>query len=132
MAYGDRNINLLTGATASAVPSSLTDATLGVALPFSCDQAVICVRSTAGSDVMDALLILWGYQPELGRWYSLGALNDGDAIPEDATDVIAHAEGVAGLRAFSRLYCQISALGGTATAITVDAICTRSQPVTTS
>jgi hypothetical protein len=130
MATGDRNINLLTGATSSGAPT-LTDGALGVALPFSCDQAVICVRSTAGTGDLTVDLTLWGYVTELARWYSLGSLTT-DPLAEDATDAIAHAVGIAGLRAFTRMYCEIAALGGTSTAVTVDAICIRSAPVTTS
>lgn len=125
-----RKITLLTAATASAAPT-LDNEDLGVELPFTCDQAVFCVRSTAGTGALTADLVPWGFVSELGRWYSLGALSAA-ALAEDATDTIAHAVGVAGLRAFTRLYCQIVALGGTNTAVTVDVVCTRSNPVTTS
>lgn len=121
---------MLTGATSSAAPN-LTDATIGAAIGNTCDQAVICVRSTAGTGDLTADLVLWGYQPELARWYSLGELST-DPLAEDATDAIARAIGISGLRAFTRLYCQIVALGGTSTAVTVDAICIKSQPVVTS
>lgn len=118
-------ITLLSGATASTGPSSLTSSTLGVALPYLCDQAIILVHSTAGSGVMTAVVRLWGFNTELGRWYDLGPLNGGNAIAETTVaDSIAYAEGIAGLRPFSRLYAEIvGALGGTATAVTVAAAC---------
>lgn len=135
--YGDRVITLLTNVTASAAPT-VSDAfpgTQGTALPFNpCDQAVVCVQSTAGSGVMTAIVRLWGYQPELARWFDLGPLAGGSTINEVSTaDIISYAQGMAGLRAFSRLYAEITgALGGAATAITVSAVCTRAETVTTS
>lgn len=126
----DRNIALLTGATSSAAPS-VTSATAGVAMPFSCDQCSILVHSTAGSGTMTATLRIWGFNPEVGRWYDLGALNSGSAIAEVSTaDTIAYAESLVGLRAFNRLHCEITSLGGTATAVTVTAVCSRAETVT--
>lgn len=131
MATGDRIITLLTAATASAAPS-IADQTVGADIPFTCDQAVILVKSTAGSGTMTATLRLWAYQTEDDRWYDLGPLNGGSAIAEVSTaDTISYAEGVAGLAAFDRLYCEITgALGGTLTAITVQAVCRRAELTT--
>lgn len=72
---------------------------------------------------MTALLKLWGFNAELGRWYDLGYLNGGTPIGESKSDVLESAFGVMGLSAFNRLYCEIvGALGGTSTAIKVDGI----------
>ncbi len=134
----NRLITLLTAATSSTGPA-VTNAALGAAIgtpngAFLCDQAVVLVKSTAGSGAMTASLRLWGFQSDDGRWYDLGPLNAGTPIAETTiADTISYAEGVAGLRAFTRLYCEIvGALGGAATAITVQACCTRADPVTSS
>lgn len=117
-------ITLLTAATTSGPPASLTSSTGGVALPYTCDQAVILVHSTAGTGDLTATVRLWGFQKEVSRWYDLGPLNGGVAIPEQTTDVISYAEGIAGLRAFSHLYAELDgALGGTNTAVTIAAAC---------
>lgn len=131
---GDRNINLLTGALTSAAPATLTDATLGTALPYLCDQAIVCLRNSAGTGVVSAIAIVWAFQPELARWFNLGPLNGGAAIAEVSApaDTLAYAQGVAGLRGFNRLYLELGTLSGTGTAITADAICIRAEPTTTS
>lgn len=131
MAFGlTRLLNLLSGATASAAPT-LTDGTLGRAVPFSADQGVVLVSDTAGTGDLTADVVLWGWVTEKARWFSLGALTDAP-LAEVATDALNAAIGIAGLRAFDRLYCQIIALGGTGTAVDVDILLTRSSPVTTS
>lgn len=118
-------ITLLTAATTSGVPASLTASTGGVALPYCTDQAIILIHSTAGTGTLTATVRIWGFQKEVSRWYDLGPLNAGSPIGEiTGADVIAYAEGIAGLRPFSHLYAEIvGALGGTATAITVAAAC---------
>lgn len=125
-----KNISLLTAAAVSA-PPSVTLATAGTAVPFACDQAIILVTNPAGTGTVTASLRLWGFNVEKGRWYDLGPLNGGAAIPESTTsDLIAYAEGIAGLRPFARLYCEIvGALGGAGTTITVDAACVPCNPV---
>jgi hypothetical protein len=125
----DFTATLLTGggSTSVAGPSSMTDATLGVELPYTCDQVLVLVRSCAGSGTMTASPVLWGFSPEVGRWYMIGALNAGVAIPETSvSDTIAYAELVVGVRGFSRLYCE-NAVSGTATEVEVYAHCVRSE-----
>jgi hypothetical protein len=128
------------GATAAAAP---TLATQGAPLPFLTDQAVVFARSVAGSGTMTALIRLWGYSPSLERWYPLGTsatttqgyLNGGVAMAEIGTiaNVIRQAEGISGLRKFSRLYAEIiGALGGTATEMEVYVDCVRASTVTES
>lgn len=122
-----RNFALLpSGTTASAAPATLTDATLGAAIPGSgsVDEVSIFVRNTAGTGALTASLVLWGFNPELARWFSLGGLNGGATIGTAKTDTIAFAQGVQGMSSFSRLYVEIvGALGGAASpAIQVDGI----------
>jgi hypothetical protein len=108
------------GSTSSAAPT-LTNATLGVLINGLgvADQALILVRSVAGSGTMTATLTIWGFHEELGRWFVIGTLNSGNAIAETGTDSIQYAELLVGTRRFSRLYCQIGSLGGTATEVEV-------------
>lgn len=120
-----RNFALLaSGTTASAAPATLTDATLGAAIPMggAANEVTICVQSTAGSGVMTATLKVWGFQPELGRWFDLGQMNGGSPLEESKADTLSWAQVLQGACAFSRLYIEIVALGGTNTAIKVDGV----------
>lgn len=133
-----KSITLLTAATATNSPPTATSNTVGVDIPFLCDQAVVFVHSTAGSNVMTATVRLWGFSRALQRWFPLGSgttpgvLNAGVAIPEISADYIAYAEPVANLRAFERLYAEITAIAGTSTAVTVTADCCPASAVTES
>jgi hypothetical protein len=118
------------GSTSSGVPTA-GSSTVGVAIPQLTDEAIILVRSIAGSGTMEATLRLWGYSPEVDQWYSIGLLNGGSAIAEVDSNYLAHAELVVGLRAFSRLYCEIESLGGTATEVEVYAHCVPAAFATT-
>ena len=103
---------LMAGTDTSAAPT-IGDGTLGVELPHA-DQAVVLVQTTAGSGVITVTLRIWGWHRVLGRWFDLGQLNGGVAIPESAiADQISYAEGVTGLRVFSRVHFQIVAFAGT-------------------
>lgn len=120
-----RNFALLaSGTTASAAPATLTDESLGAAIPGggAVDEVHVLVQSTAGSGTMTATLKLWGFNPELGRWFDLGSLNGSSPIEESKSDVLSWSQVVQGMSAYSRLYVQIVALGGTNTAIKVDGI----------
>lgn len=119
------------GSTTVAAPSSVTLATLGMPIPFCCNQATVLVRSVLGSGTMTASPVLWGFSPTQLRWYMIGALNAGTAVPETSkADTIAYCELVTGLRRFSKLYCELS-VSGTAVEIEVVADCIRAQPVST-
>ena len=123
-------IQLLAAATATNSPPS--GASAGVAV----NQAVldggaprdgtIFVASTAGSGTMTVTLRLWSYLTAAAVWAPCGTgstaslrgvLNGGVAIDEIAADTIAHHEVVGVPWAFDRLYLEITAIGGTATAI---------------
>lgn len=124
-------IQLLDDATAvNGAPSAASD---GVALPQRWGEAVALARSTAGSGTMSVTLKLWVYwegsadgSGDAVGWYPLGTdataadkgkLNEGNAIDETGTDLIAHVERVVGLNAFTRAYMEVVAISGTATAI---------------
>ena len=77
---------------------------------------------------MTVTLKLWGHSPLSDTWHPIGTnsdstkrgmLNEGNAITENATDIITHAEIVQGISAFTRVYVEVTAIGGTATAISV-------------
>ena len=125
-------ITLLTAVTAANGAPSIASEAVGTALPFHTDQATLFVRSTAGSGVMTVTVRLWGFNLELDRWFDLGLLNGGVAIGECQADQISYAEGVMGLRGFDRLYAEVTAIAGTATAVSVFAGCVRAEPVTAS
>ena len=126
-----RRVTLVTSSTTTiAAPATINDETLGQPLPWVCDQATIHVYSTAGSGTMTVTVRLWGYQVELDRWFDLGPLNAGNAIPETSkADTISYAEGVMGLRTFDRVYAEISAIAGTLTAVSIELICIRQNAV---
>ncbi len=125
----DFTATALASAGASATNSPPTLATQGVPLPHLTDRALIFVHSLVGSGSMTVTLKLWGYNSQTGYWYPLGTsataankglLNEGNAIAEGPiSDVIRHVEEVNGLRRFHRLYCEITAIGGTATEVAV-------------
>ena len=129
-------IQLLSAATATNSPPS--GATAGFPLrgrtPGKPQQnvwnhyptGVILVKSSAGSATMTVTLRVWCYSPHTAAWHPLGSnsteslrgvLNNASAIDEDGADNIVHAEPVTGLGAFSRIYLEITAIGGTSTAI---------------
>lgn len=116
--------------TTNGAPSGASDgveiATVTGALvpaPRYCD---VTVYSTAGSGTMTATIKLWGYSVARSAWVVLGVgtsgvLNAGAAIAETSSDSISYTEEVAGvLRGYSRLYAEVTAIGGTSTAISVD------------
>ncbi len=109
------------GSAGEAIPTALGP------LPSS---AIVIVRSTAGSATMTTTVKLWGYSTIATQWFPLGVgadalkgvLNAGAAIGETGADLIQHAEIVSGLFTFDRLYAEITAIGGTSTAINVEVL----------
>lgn len=120
-------ITLLAAGTLTQAAPTLNTAAGGVALPFTCDQVAILVRTTAGSGTMTVIAHLWGYCEQTGFWYRVGTLNGGSAIAENTADGINYAELVVGLRCFDRLAIELGTLGGTATAVAVEGICVRCE-----
>lgn len=129
---GVTTLRLVEGATAGNSPpsgasagQSLDNRVYGPPYP---QEVVVAVYSTAGSVTMTATVRLWGYLPVPGVWVPIGAgadatkgtINLQSAIGETGTDTIRHAELLRGLFIFSRVYAEITAIGGTSTAINVD------------
>ena len=124
-------VHLLKGHASAGNPVSLPAAQINV-LPR---DVVVTVYSTAGSATMTTTVKLWGYTIASGVWVPLGTgadatkgtINAGAAIGETAgiADVIRHSEIVSGLFNFDRVYAELTAIGGTATAITVDVLIVR-------
>lgn len=117
--------NLTGGGATSAGAPTLTDGTLGVALPFMTDEALLLVRNTdvATGTTKTADLVLWGWSQSQQRWYYIGEPNSGTQLAEVASDVLSHSEMLDGLRRYTRLYCQIGSLGGAGTEIEVVVDC---------
>lgn len=83
------------------------------------------IVSTAGSGTMTVTARLWGYSGN--NWFPLGnssdgttkgVLNGGNAITECAADILRHMEPVNYPAFLTRLYLEITAIGGTSTAVT--------------
>lgn len=130
-------VTLLSAATATN--SAPSNTTTGVALPFVTDYATVLLYSTAGSGTMTVTCKLWGYNLQLAQWFPLGTnatatskglLNEANAITETGTDTIAHAEQIQGLRAFQHVYLEITAIGGTSTAVSAVLDCVRAESAT--
>ena len=137
MAAGDvtqqprtRTIELITAATATnGIPSlsthgvSLNDFLKGCVAPVT---GSLFARSTAGSGTMTYTGRLWGYHSKPAVWMPLGThatatlkgvINEANAQGEVDADIIRHAEPIQGFGDFERLYLEITAIGGTSTAI---------------
>ena len=131
LAPGLWRFELLASATAtSAAPSAASDGLdlnvivgkLG-GIP---ERMKAIVASTAGSGTMTVTCRLWGYYGATAGWAPIGTGTDADkgklnaatATAETGTDSIKHAEELQGLGLASRLYLQVTAIGGTDTAVT--------------
>ncbi len=139
MAFANNPVQVLTAATATNSPPTLGSATVGFPIHQPCDRATFVLKSTAGSGTMTVTVKLWGYFPAMAEWAPLGVhataatkgvLNDGNAIAETTTDGIQHAEEIFGLMRCSRIYAEITAIGGTSTAISAWLDCVPCSAVT--
>lgn len=124
-------VELLASATAvNGIPTSTAGIELGSVkrnigkVP---DRIRVGVASTAGSAVMTVTLRVWGRAGSV--WFRLKDLNASDAaphtavaIPETIADAIQYSEVVEGVSGCDRLYLEIVAIAGTATAVTGYAI----------
>jgi hypothetical protein len=123
-------VEILASATATNSPPS---ANAGVAVNALSlygsvpQRGALVIASTAGSGTMTATFRLWGKLPVAsGIWVPLGpgtdaakgVINTGSAIGETGSDTLRHSEMVENLGMFERLYVEITAIGGTATAVT--------------
>ena len=136
-------VQVLDGATAANSPPTAGSATVGFALkglggwvstvnpsqgqqPPLSGQCAFVLKSTAGSATMTVTCRLWVYSNAVAEWVPYGAnvtaatrglLNGGNAIDEVAANKLLHSELIAGLHNFDRAYIEITAIGGTSTAV---------------
>lgn len=140
MAVGDittsaqltKSIQILAAATAT----NGTPIGLGVTAGVSLGELIktgspmygsLFIASTAGSGVMTVTLRAWGMSVAASNlWAPLGTgsaastrgvLNAGTAIDEVSADAIRHTEVITAPWAIDRIFLEITAIGGTATAI---------------
>lgn len=130
-------IRLVDAATATNSPPSGSSAGVdlsGIATTFDAlEHTVIVVRSTAGSGTMTTTVRLWGYESIGGNWTPMGpgadatkgTINAGSAMGETQSDQIDHSETLDWFGPFDRVYAEITAIGGTSTAITVELLIPR-------
>lgn len=120
-------IELLASAiAANGAPSGASAGISANAIQYR-DAIRVGVHSTAGSGVMTVALRLWQYSGDI--WFVAQALAADPAtpftagtIPETSADSISYSEWVYGLAGAARLYLEIVAIAGTATAVTGYAI----------
>lgn len=91
------------------------------------DKIRVGINSTAGSGTMTATLRVWGRAGAI--WFRLKDLNASSATPstaaaiaETSADAIQYSEEVSGVSGCDRLYLELVAIAGTATAVTGYAI----------
>lgn len=117
-----KSVEVLASAIATNSPPSGASAGLDmnvVSGAFGGIPSVMTARisSTAGSATMTVTIRVWGYQGALG-WAAIGYLNGGAAIAETSADSIQYVEPLDLPGHFSRIYFEITAIGGTDTAVT--------------
>jgi hypothetical protein len=134
-------IPLLTAATAANSPPTAGDATVGFALeglraaagggsanPPLDGVASLSLKSTAGSATMTVTIKIWVWINALAEWVPYGAhvtaatrglMNGGNAIDEVVADKLLHTELITGLNNYARIYAEITAIGGTSTAVSL-------------
>lgn len=79
------------------------------------ELSTLTIHSTAGSGTMVGTFTLWGYLNGPGQWFPI-KVNGGTALAETSSDDIQYQEGFTRLGHFDRLYLDLEAVGGTATA----------------
>jgi len=111
--------------TISAAPNTIANPAQGVDLgQMRYPNEVVCMihNTAAGTDANSITCKAWGYHPATEFWYPLGTdstsankglLNEGSAMTitggSTAND-LRHVEIISGLRGFSHLYIQITAI----------------------
>lgn len=118
---------LLTAATSTnAAPTLVTD---GLAIndnPRSA-EGLLVLKSTAGSGVMTVTIRMWGWSDVAAVWFPLGVgsegskgtIDAGTSIEEEGANTLQHGELLTGVQHIERLYAQITAIGGAATAVSM-------------
>jgi hypothetical protein len=112
-------LSLLSVATATNGPPSTADDGVRLEKWWASDIAQVYVQSTAGTLAMLVGVRLWGYVPTVGEWFAFRSLNDAAAIAETSTDSIRYAERVSGIAPYSRIYAEVTQIGGTGTAVNI-------------
>ena len=131
---GQKIITLLTSATSpnsapgGAAGTSTNGLKVGGNVPDTC---AVFVKSTAGSGDMSVTIKLFGYvldAPISGSWFPLGThataatrgiINEGNPIDEVVPNGLRHVEPLSYCGTFDRLYAEITAIEGDATAVSV-------------
>ena len=100
-------------------------------------EASLVVLSTAGSATMTVTCRSWGWlDSPLSAWFPLGpgtaaakgTINEGAALDETGTDLIRHSEPVYFAGHFKRYELQVTAIGGTATAVSAYLVFQKNVP----
>lgn len=118
-----KSIVLLAPATATnGAPSGASAGLATSELLFgSMPQSVgLQIYSTAGSGTMSATCQLWGYKPNAtgtAKWLPIGAPI---SLAEIAADTLGYTKPLDLPGHFERLYCEVTAIGGTSTSITAE------------
>ena len=130
-------IKLLDGVTAANNPPTAGSATVGFPLTGlgttgmshnvpSDGVCALVLESTAGSGTMTVTVKIWVYSDAIADWMpygtdstaaNRGVMNEANAIDEVVSDKLRHTELVAGLDNYERIYAEVTAIGGTATAV---------------
>ena len=130
-------IQLLSAATATNSAPTAGTATVGFPLKGAAftgqahgvpnaGEAALSLKSTAGSGTMTVTIKIWVWVDAMSEWVPLGShataslkgvINEGNAIGEVAANSLLHTELVSGLQHFGRIYAEITAIGGTSTAV---------------
>lgn len=107
----------------------------GIYGPFTeIERAALLVYNTAGTGTVTATIRLWGYNTLAAQWFPLGVgadltkgtINGGVALGESGVaDMINHSEPVYLVGLWDRAYAEVTAIGGTSTAVTVDLVINR-------
>jgi hypothetical protein len=88
--------------------------------------AALTLASTAGSGTMNCTVRIWLYSNVVSDWCPYGAnataasrglINVTNSIDEVISDRLRHTELIAGLDNYDRIYAELTAINGTATAI---------------
>lgn len=90
-------------------------------------ESVIMAKGVGSGGTVTMTLRLWGYNASLAQWVPIGTgadstkgiLNAGAAIGEVKQDTALHCEPFYLAGCFERLYVEVTAIGGTSTAVEV-------------
>ena len=90
------------------------------------DRPSLTLVSVAGSATLTVTVKIWVFVAVVSDWVPLGShataalrgvINEGNAIDEVQADKLRHSELVTGLDNYEAIYAQVTAIGGTDTAV---------------